>query len=60
MKYVIIGAGQFGRALALKLADTGNEVTVLDEKEAVVTELKDRVAYALVGDATDPRNAAPA
>ncbi|MBT9449027.1 potassium channel family protein [Akkermansia glycaniphila] len=55
MKYVIIGAGQFGRALALKLADTGNEVTVLDEKEAVVTELKDRVAYALVGDATDPR-----
>lgn len=55
MKFVIIGIGQFGRALALHLSDLGFEVTILDEREAIITELKDRVAYALVGDATDIR-----
>jgi trk system potassium uptake protein TrkA len=55
MKFVIIGIGQFGRALALHLSDLGFEVTILDEREAINTELKDRVAYALVGDATDIR-----
>lgn len=55
MKFVIIGIGQFGRALALHLADLGFEVTILDEREPIVTELKDRVTYALVGDATDIR-----
>ena len=55
MKIVIIGIGQFGRALALHLADLGFEVTILDERESIVTELKDRVTYALVGDATDIR-----
>ena len=55
MKFVIIGIGQFGRALALHLADLGFEVTILDERESIVTELKDRVTYALVGDATDIR-----
>ena len=55
MKFVIIGIGQFGRALALHLSDLGFEVTILDESEAIITELKDRVTYALVGDATDIR-----
>lgn len=55
MKFVIIGIGQFGRALALQLSDLGYEVTILDEKEAIITELKDSVSYALVGDATDIR-----
>ena len=55
MKFVIIGIGQFGRALALHLADLGFEVTILDERESIITELKDRVSYALVGDATDIR-----
>lgn len=55
MKFVIIGIGQFGRAIALYLSDLGYEVTVLDEKEAPLTEIKDRVAYTLVGDATDAR-----
>lgn len=55
MKFVIIGIGQFGRALALHLADLGFEVTILDEVESIITELKDRVTYALVGDATDIR-----
>ncbi|MBR4108037.1 MAG: TrkA family potassium uptake protein [Akkermansia sp.] len=55
MKFVIIGIGQFGRALALYLADLGFEVTILDEREAPIAELKDNVSYALVGDATDMR-----
>lgn len=55
MKFVIIGMGQFGRALALYLTDSGFEVTILDEKESVVKELENRVADALTGDATDSR-----
>ena len=55
MKFVIIGIGQFGRALALNLTQNGFEVTIIDERESVVTELKDSVACAIVGDATDVR-----
>ncbi len=55
MKFVIIGTGQFGRALALYLTQSGYEVTVLDEKESVIHEIKDFVDFALIGDATDMR-----
>lgn len=55
MKFVIIGCGQFGRALAINLTSLGYEVTVLDEKDAPINAIKDNVAYALIGDATDPR-----
>ncbi len=55
MKFVIIGVGQFGRALARYLTEKGYEVTILDEKESVIDELKDSVTYALIGDATDMR-----
>ncbi len=55
MKFVIIGMGQFGRALARYLTEKGHEVTILDEKESVIDELKDSVTYALIGDATDMR-----
>lgn len=55
MKFVIIGMGQFGRALALYLTQNGFEVTIVDEKEAVIAELKDSVVAAIVGDATDVR-----
>ncbi|MBE6418781.1 MAG: TrkA family potassium uptake protein [Akkermansiaceae bacterium] len=55
MKFVIIGLGQFGRALALYLTDNGYEVTVLERQESAVDEIKNSVADARVGDATDPR-----
>jgi len=55
MKYIIIGMGQFGRALAKYLARNGFEVSILDQKEEVVNELMDSVSYSLVGDATDIR-----
>lgn len=55
MKFVIIGCGQFGRALAINLTSLGYEVTVLDAQEAPINAIKDSVAYALIGDATDTR-----
>ncbi len=55
MRFVIIGMGQFGKALALYLTQAGYEVTILDEQESVINELKDNVAYAMKGDATDIR-----
>lgn len=55
MKFVIIGLGQFGKALALYLSESGYEVTVLDQKESVVEEIKNHVADAHIGDATDIR-----
>ncbi|MBR5887700.1 MAG: TrkA family potassium uptake protein [Akkermansia sp.] len=55
MKFVIIGLGQFGKALAMYLSDSGFEVTVLDQKESVVEEIRNHVADAQIGDATDIR-----
>ncbi len=55
MKFVIIGVGQFGRALARYLSEKGHEVTILDEKESVIEELQDIATYSLIGDATDIR-----
>ena len=53
MNFVIIGIGQFGRALALYLTDLGFEVTALDIRETNITPIKNSVAYPLVGDATN-------
>lgn len=55
MKFVIIGIGQFGRSLAISLANLGYEVTALDIREANITAIKDIVSNPLVGDATDMR-----
>ena len=55
MKFVIIGMGQFGRALANYLTQSGFEVTIIDQNESVITEMKDKVVSAIVGDATDVR-----
>ena len=43
MKFVIIGLGQFGRALALYLTDSGYEVTVLERQENL-----DKEVYSIV------------
>lgn len=55
MKFIVIGLGQFGKALAINLAQDGHEVTVIDVLEENVTEIKDKVAYAKIGDAKDRR-----
>lgn len=55
MKFIVIGLGQFGKALTLSLAKDGHEVTAIDSIVENVTEVKDQVSYALIGDAKDPR-----
>lgn len=53
MKFIVIGLGQFGKALALALSRDGHEVTVIDSSDELVTSIKDQVSYALIGDAKD-------
>ena len=52
-KFVIIGIGQFARALALHLHDEGYEVTAIDERESVINGIKDKVTQPMIGDATN-------
>ena len=53
MKYIIIGLGDYGFALADELATVGHEVIGVDNKPAHVEPLKDKLAAAFVMDATD-------
>ena len=48
---VVIGLGQFGAHLAKELAQQRCEVLVLDRDETRVSQLRDRVHRALIGDA---------
>ena len=49
---LVIGAGQFGRHLAINLCDMGNEVMLVDENERVIEELSHQVTTAEIGDYT--------
>ena len=51
--YVIIGLGQFGRQVALSLAQRGHEVLAIDANMARVEEVKDLVARAVRADASE-------
>lgn len=53
MKFVIIGVGQFGRALAIHLSRSGFEVSVIDQKQSIIDEIQDMVVSARAGDASD-------
>lgn len=54
-RYLIIGLGRFGAALAESLAEQGAEVIAVDRDMAMVDAVKQRVAYAIELDATDPQ-----
>lgn len=54
IKYLVIGIGRFGSALALGLTERGCDVIAVDRRMDFVEPMKDRVAYALELDATDP------
>jgi len=53
MKYIIIGLGDYGFALAEELAMVGHEVIGVDNKPSHVEPLKEKLAAAFVMDATD-------
>ena len=54
-KFVVIGLGQFGRAICKKLSAKGAEVIAIDIDEDRVDEIKDHVSYAVQLDSTDKR-----
>ena len=49
---LVIGAGRFGKHLALELCKLGNEVMLVDRNEKVIDELAHRVTAAEIGDYT--------
>ncbi|NRA94886.1 MAG: TrkA family potassium uptake protein [Planctomycetes bacterium] len=54
-KVLIIGAGQFGRALALGLVEGGADVSVLDPREDRIAAVSSAVSQAIIGSGTDER-----
>lgn len=53
MKIIVIGLGNFGMSLAIHLSDTGNEVVTADHDPEKVDQIKDKVAHAVIMDATN-------
>ena len=53
MRYIIVGLGNFGSSLAMKLTNQGNEVIGVDSSMTKVEALKDRISYTICMDATD-------
>lgn len=50
---LVIGIGRFGKHLAAKLAELGNEVMVVDQDEERVGGILDAVTTAQIGDCMD-------
>lgn len=50
---LVIGIGRFGKHLATKLAELGNEVMIVDKEEERVNELLPVVTRAQIGDCMD-------
>ena len=53
MKYIVIGLGNFGLALAKKLTKLGNEVIGVDSSMTKVESVKEKISHAICLDATD-------
>lgn len=51
---LIVGLGRFGRHMAKKFTEQGNEVMAIDIEESRVDAILPYVTNALIGDATDP------
>jgi len=51
MKIIIIGLGNFGMSAAISLSNTNNEVIAVDIDPEKITQIKDKVAHAVVFDA---------
>lgn len=51
--FCVIGLGKFGTSLALRLAEEGNQVMILDNDADKVTALADMFTNAVIGDCTN-------
>lgn len=52
--YAVIGLGQFGMTLATTLAESDNDVLVIDDKEENIQEIAEKVTYAVRADVREP------
>lgn len=50
---LIIGMGRFGRHLCMNLAELGNQIMIVDEKEETLEDLLPYVVSAKIGDCTN-------
>ena len=53
MKYIIVGLGNFGASLAVKLTAQGNEVIGIDNRMNKVDLYKEKISHTICMDATD-------
>ena len=53
MKYIVLGLGNFGRAVAIRLTELGHEVIGADNRMSKVEELKEKITHAVRMDSTD-------
>jgi len=53
-QFGVIGLGKFGTAVALSLESLGYPVLAIDNDENVINEIKDKVSFAEIIDATNP------
>lgn len=51
--FCVIGLGKFGTSLALRLAEEGNQVMILDSDADKITALADMFTNAVIGDCTN-------
>lgn len=55
MRILILGAGQVGSSVASNLASEANDITLLDHRADVLSELRDRLdIQTVVGNAAHP------
>lgn len=50
---LVIGIGRFGKHLAVRLTELGNEVMIVDKQEERINELLPVVTFAQIGDCTN-------
>lgn len=53
MKYIVLGLGNFGRALAIQLTERGHEVIGVDNSMVKVEQLKEKITHTVCMDTTD-------
>lgn len=54
-KFAVIGVGQYGSTIALRLAEKGAQVFAFDNKEEKIENIKDDVAFAVTLNTTDAK-----
>ena len=52
-QFVVIGLGRFGHQLCRNMAELGNEVMIVDQREEVLEDLLPIVTSAKIGDCTN-------